>query len=113
MNHPPPRRAGPAGRVAFLARKAEISADLESGMWLRAIYEKHQASLPFKYAQFCKLVAKHIRKPPATQQAPAEAPANHAAPLPIAPSAPAKPAEQSARPRFTHNPRSRSRDELI
>ena len=71
-------------RVAFLAHRAEIEAELEAGWPMKAVYQKRSEKLGMSYQQFARYVNSVIRA--AQQSAP---------PAPAAPSAkPSGPAAQ-------------------
>lgn len=126
-----------AGRVAFLARRAEIQGLLDAGHPLRAIYEARKDQLGTGYPQFTRYVRRYMRKPDddrhqnrtgqghPTPQAPAPAATPAAGPEQHHPITGAGPSEQpgrqaksteakSTRPKFIHNATSgNDRDDLI
>lgn len=48
-------------RVAFLAHRAEVEAELEAGWPIKAIYQKRVEALGMSYAQFARYVDSIIR----------------------------------------------------
>lgn len=84
MNASPDRRPMKGvGRVTFIAHLAEITAELEAGWPLKAVYENRQGRLGISYAQFARYVDRIIRRPARGQ-----------VPLPLS----APPPPQQARP---------------
>ena len=51
---PAPKRMKGTGRVAFMAQRAAITAELEAGWPLKAIYESRRERLGISYAQFTR-----------------------------------------------------------
>jgi hypothetical protein len=63
MNPPPGRRRVKGlGRVAFIANLQEITAELEAGWPIKAVYDKRVARLGMSYAQFARYVDQIIRR---------------------------------------------------
>lgn len=58
---PGKRRMKGVGRVAFLAHRAEIEAELEAGWPIKAVYEKRADKLGISYQQFARYVDSIIR----------------------------------------------------
>jgi hypothetical protein len=56
------RRMKGVGRVAFMARLEEITADLEAGWPVKAIYQKNADKLGISYAQFARYVDQIVRR---------------------------------------------------
>jgi hypothetical protein len=87
MNSPPDRRRMKGvGRVAFVAHLAEITAELDAGWPIKAVYENRKERLGMSYAQFTRYVdqiVRHGRRPqiPA-RPTPAPSPPPPARPLP-------------------------------
>jgi hypothetical protein len=110
-NDKPPKWG--AGRVAFVARLSTIRSELEQGLTLLAIYERHRAALGIGYSAFCKLVLRHAddakplrRRSPTTAKAPAVQPPPPKPPVP-APNLIAPPPERSDQ-HARHEPRPRT-----
>jgi hypothetical protein len=80
-----PKRMKGMGRVAFIAARDEIAAELAAGWPVKAIYQRRAAQLGIGYPQFTRYVAKLIRppgkmlvsEPPSVPPAPSAAPNNH------------------------------------
>jgi hypothetical protein len=49
------------GRVAFIAHLAEITAELDAGWPIKAVYEKRKERLGMSYAQFTRYVDQIVR----------------------------------------------------
>jgi len=62
------------GRVTFMAHLAEITAELDAGCRLKAVYESRQGLLGISYRQFARYVDQLIRRS-ARDQAPSPPPA--------------------------------------
>lgn len=50
------------GRVAFIAHLAEITAELDAGWPLKAVYENRRGCLGISYVQFSRYVDRIIRR---------------------------------------------------
>jgi hypothetical protein len=50
------------GRVTFIAHLAEITAELDAGWTLKAVYENRRGSLGISYPQFARYVDRLIRR---------------------------------------------------
>jgi hypothetical protein len=59
---PEPKRMKGVGRVAFMAQLADITADLEAGWPVKAVYQKCAGKLGISYAQFARYVDQIIRR---------------------------------------------------
>jgi len=62
------------GRVTFIAHLTEITAELDAGRPLKAVYENHQGRLGISYRQFARYVDQLIPRG-ARGQAPSPPPA--------------------------------------
>jgi hypothetical protein len=67
------------GRVTFMAHIAEITAELDAGRPLKAVYENRQGRLGISYRQFTRYVGLLIRRS-AHDEAPSPSPAAASAP---------------------------------
>jgi hypothetical protein len=79
------------GRVAFIARLAEITAELDAGWPIKAVYEARKEQLSMSYAQFARYVDQIVRRS-RRAQAPggaSPAPSKPEQPIPAAPRPPA------------------------
>jgi hypothetical protein len=77
------------GRITFIAHLAEITAELDAGWPLKAVYENRKGRLGISYAQFARHVDRIVRHGPQAQadRSPhpsMPAPAARAAPQPTA-----------------------------
>lgn len=80
MNTSPDRRSTKGvGRVTFMAHLAEITAELDAGRPLKAVYENRQDRLGISYRQFTRYVGLFIRRS-AHDKAPSPSPAAASAP---------------------------------
>jgi hypothetical protein len=59
---PEPKRMKGVGRVAFMAQLADITADLEAGWPVKAVYQKCAEKLGISYAQFARYVDQIVRR---------------------------------------------------
>lgn len=59
---PDRRRMKGVGRVSFIAHLGEITAELDAGWPIKAIYEKRADALGLSYAQFARYVAEIVRR---------------------------------------------------
>ena len=59
---PEPKRMKGVGRVAFIAQLADITADLEAGWPVKAVYQKRADKLGISYAQFARYVDQIVRR---------------------------------------------------
>lgn len=110
----PPKRIKGIGRVAFLAQRADIAADIEAGWPLTAIYDRRAGKLGISYAQFARYVDQLIRRSnPARTTIPGSMPKSPPLPAPVPP-ADAKgtlhAGHQPARRSFNHDPIERPDD---
>ena len=81
------RRMKGVGRVAFIAHLAEITAELDAGWPIKAVYDNRKERLGMSYAQFTRYVDQIVRRgrrspvpPPHPTPAPSQPPP--ARPLP-------------------------------
>jgi hypothetical protein len=58
------------GRVAFIAHLAEITAELDAGWPIKAVYENRKERLGMSYAQFTRYVDQIVRHGRRTQVPP-------------------------------------------
>jgi hypothetical protein len=58
---PDRRRMKGLGRVAFIAHLAEITAELDAGWPIKAVYENRKGRLGMSYAQFTRYVDQIVR----------------------------------------------------
>jgi len=71
MSSPPDRRRMKGvGRVAFIAHLAEITAELDAGWPIKAVYENRRDRLGMSYAQFTRYVDQLVRHGRRTQVPP-------------------------------------------
>lgn len=118
---PERKRMKGVGRVAFVAHLAEITADLEAGWPIKAVYQKRAVKLGMSYAQFARYVDQIVRRGNRRRPPPFEPPLEP--PRPSVPSAAAPPSatpslqqgtsragHQSARRGFNHDPIERPDD---
>src|SRR5215831_2027053 len=70
------RRMKGVGRVAFIAHLAEITAELDAGWPIKAVYENRKERLGMSYAQFTRYVDQIVRHGRRTQVAPPTNPAS-------------------------------------
>jgi uncharacterized protein DUF5338 len=74
------------GRMAFLALKEAIAADLSAGLFANAVHAKHQGRLGVGYRQFLKYLKRYrLRDAANFSSAPARAPLSAADRLPPVP----------------------------
>lgn len=110
------------GRAAVLAIRDKLQEWVTAGRTLQAFYDGHP--LPISYAQFTRHAARFVSKPvPISRTSHANPPASpsqrsEASPAPITPKPASKPSRSQPgpggpAPRFTHDPKSRSDDDLI
>lgn len=59
---PDRKRMKGVARVAFIAHLDTIAAELDAGWPIKAVYEKHSASLNMSYAQFARYVDQIVRR---------------------------------------------------
>lgn len=80
------------GRVAFIAHLAEITAELDAGWPIKAIYDNRKQRLGVSYVQFTRYVDQFIRRS-RQAQAPTRRPTatSHPAQMAIPPQTPAAP----------------------
>jgi hypothetical protein len=77
---PDRRRMKGLGRVAFIAHLAEITAELDAGWPIKAVYENRKGRLGMSYAQFTRYVDQVVRHgrrtqiPPHPTSAPSQPP---------------------------------------
>jgi hypothetical protein len=64
------------GRVAFIAHLVEITAELDAGWPIKAVYENRKERLGMSYAQFTRYVDQIVRHGRRTQVAPPTNPAS-------------------------------------
>jgi hypothetical protein len=64
------------GRVAFIADLVEITAELDAGWPIKAVYENRKERLGMSYAQFTRYVDQIVRHGRRTQVAPPTNPAS-------------------------------------
>jgi Family of unknown function (DUF5338) len=106
---PERKRMKGVGRVAFMAQLADITADLEAGWPMKAVYQKCADKLGISYAQFARYVDQIVRRG-ARSHAATRAATLPAAPPPRDPMSQAEPrgtlhaGHQPARRGFNHNP---------
>ena len=115
MSAPPqPKRMKGIGRVAFMAQLADITADLDAGWPVKAVYQKWAGNLGMSYVQFTRYVDRIVRQGDRSR-APARGATPPAAPLPD----PVSPIDsrgtlhaghQPARRTFNHDPIERPDD---
>lgn len=106
-----PKRMKGVGRVAFLAHRIEIAAELEAGWPIKAIYQRRADKLGMSYQQFARYVDAFMRAekrsatPETAAAAPKPAPAIpvNAAPAPTEGSVPHARHEPAARRTFQHH----------
>ncbi|HUZ64831.1 MAG TPA: TraK family protein [Acetobacteraceae bacterium] len=110
----PPKRIKGLGRVAFLAQRADIAADLDAGWPLTAIYARRAGKLGISYAQFARYVDQHIRRSDHTRTTDrGSTPAPPPLPAPVPPADPKgtlHAGHQPARRSFNHDPIERPDD---
>ena len=114
MNPSPDRRhMKGVGRVAFIAHLAEITAELDAGWPIKAVYENRKGRLGMSYAQFARYVDRIVRRGARPQAharptpGPAPAPLTRAQPeLPVTMTASEGTNHAGHRPArtFNHNP---------
>jgi hypothetical protein len=107
------------GRVTFIAHLAEITAELDAGWPLKAVYENRQGRLGISYAQFARYVDRIIRRdargqaqprPAAGSPPPPLARPHPEVPVVITPSESANHVGQRAAHTFSHDPIERPDD---
>jgi hypothetical protein len=59
---PQRKRMKGVGRVAFMARLDDITADLEAGWPIKAVYQKCSDKIGMSYAQFARYVDRIVRQ---------------------------------------------------
>lgn len=59
MNNTKVPKSCSVGRVAFFARLDIIKAEINQGLPLTMIFDRHQAVLAISYSSFCRLVARY------------------------------------------------------
>jgi hypothetical protein len=110
----PPKRIKGLGRVAFLAQRADIAADLDAGWPLTAIYARRAGKLGISYAQFARYVDQLIRRSDHTRTTDrGSTPAPPPLPAPVPPADPKgtlHAGHQPARRSFNHDPIERPDD---
>lgn len=120
MNASPDRRRMKGiGRVTFIAHLAEITAELDAGWPLKAVYENRQGRLGISYAQFARyvdrIIRRNVRGQAQSQPVPPPAPTTMTRPPPdvpvvITPPGPANQTGQRAARTFSHDPIERADD---
>jgi hypothetical protein len=113
---PGPKRMKGVARVAFLAHRAEIEAELEAGWPIKAVYEKRADKLGMSYQQFHRYVTAIIRGQSPTRSEPPATPTPAPAPATTAPENKPDVGQPSARPRtfeFDGNPKPDDRERLL
>ena len=83
---PARRRVKGLGRVAFIANLREITAELEAGWPIKAVYDKRAARLGMSYAQFARYVDQIVGETAARGRSPALVSRRHHRRRPPAPS---------------------------
>src|ERR1700728_4837320 len=78
---PQPKRMKGIGRVAFMAQLADITADLDAGWPVKAVYQKWAGNLGMSYVQFTRYVDRIVRQGDRSR-APARGATPPAPPLP-------------------------------
>lgn len=105
MSTAPDRRSMQGiGRVTFIAHLAEITAELDAGRSLKAIYEQRRGRLGISYSQFARYVDRFIRRsardqtlpPPSTAASPPQVPRVQSA-VPVGMTASSPAAHRAAR----------------
>ena len=104
------RRMKGVGRVAFIAHLAEITAELDAGWPIKAVYENRKERLGMSYAQFTRYVDQIVRHgrralipPPAPSQPPPERPSRERLPTMTASEGTNHAGHHAART-FSHDP---------
>ena len=72
---PDRRRMKGVGRVAFIAHLAEITAELDAGWPIKAVYQNRKERLGMSYAQFTRYVDQIVRRGRRPQAPPHPTPA--------------------------------------
>jgi Family of unknown function (DUF5338) len=108
-----PKRIKGIGRVAFISHLAEITADLDAGWPVKAVYQKQAGNLGISYVQFTRYVGRIVRQGDHSR-APARGPTPSAPPpAPVSQAdtrGPHHAGHQSARRTFNHDPIERPDD---
>jgi hypothetical protein len=117
MNTSPDRRAIKGiGRLSFIADLAEITAELDAGRSLKAVYERRRSRIGISYSQFARYADRFIRRsardqtasPPSTAAPPPHV--ESAAPVGITASDQASHTAPRARRIFSYDPVERPDD---
>lgn len=61
---PTPKRMKGTGRVSFMAQLADITAELDAGWPVKAVYEKRAQTVGISYAQFARYVEQIVKRGP-------------------------------------------------
>lgn len=93
------------GRIAFVALRDTIRAEIAQGLLLTTIFDRHKAALGVSYSAFCKLVARYADDAKPLRHRPTAVAKAHS-PAPIPPAQPVPPTAE-AQPHARHEPATR------